>query len=85
MMASTEIQNTAPGPYSDRSKNNPAYSEEIGENLGPLARDLLVNYSKIPPEDLEDHVKKIVTSPSSAETNNIEQNHMTDAVLMTAR
>lgn len=43
-----------------RSKEVPWYSDSIGSKLDGPARDLLVNYSKIPADKVEEHVYKIV-------------------------
>ena len=48
-----------------RSKDSASYVKEPGEKLGVLARDLLENYSGIPPEEVAAHVKKIVMIPCS--------------------
>ncbi|RDW67588.1 hypothetical protein BP6252_08984 [Coleophoma cylindrospora] len=42
-----------------RSKDVPWYSESIGSKLDGAARDLLANYSKIPADQIEEHVYKI--------------------------
>lgn len=65
-MASTEVPSSTPNVVSSRPKDMPrSYSKEPGEKLGVLAQELLENYSKVPPEEVESHVKKIVTPPSS--------------------
>ena len=46
-----------------RGKDVAWYREEIGDKLGVPARELLEQYSKIPPEEVESHVKKIVYLP----------------------
>jgi len=56
-MAITEL-NSAP-KNGGNPKDNSSYSKEPGEKLGELARDLLENYSKVSPEEVENHVKKI--------------------------
>ena len=43
-----------------RSKDVAWYSPSPGEKLGPAARELLENYSRIPSEEVESHVKNIV-------------------------
>ena len=65
-MASTDAPSSAPGTHS-RSKDIASYSKEPGEKLGVLARSLLENYSKVPPEEVETHVKVIVKPPSITE------------------
>jgi hypothetical protein len=58
-MANTDISN-ALDKMKARSKDLPWYSPNPGDKLGPAARQLLENYSRIPPEEVEDHVKRIV-------------------------
>lgn len=41
-----------------RDKDVPWYSEEL--KLGDQARELLENYSRIPADEVETHVRKIV-------------------------
>jgi hypothetical protein len=43
-----------------RDKNNPWYDPKL-KKLGPSGKELLENYSKIPPAEVEDHVYKIVS------------------------
>jgi hypothetical protein len=42
-----------------RDKNVPWYDRKL-KKLGPSVRELLENYSKIPPAEVEDHIYKIV-------------------------
>jgi len=58
-MAQTDIPN-ALEKIEAREKDVPWYNPEIGDKLGASARELLENYSKIPPAEVEDHVYKIV-------------------------
>ncbi|TGO31421.1 hypothetical protein BHYA_0885g00010 [Botrytis hyacinthi] len=47
-------------PISDKySTSKPWYHTTIGKRLGPEARELLENYSHIPPEDVDAHVYKM--------------------------
>lgn len=41
--------------------NVPWYANSIGARLGKSARELLENYSKIPADEVESHVFKIVS------------------------
>jgi hypothetical protein len=41
--------------------NVPWYANSIGTRLGKTARQLLENYSKIPADEVESHVFKIVS------------------------
>lgn len=43
-----------------RSKSFPWYNKSIGESLKPACRELLVKYSKIPEDSLEQHVYEVV-------------------------
>ena len=43
-----------------RDKNVPWYDPKL-KKLGPSARELLENYSKIPPAEVEDHIYKMVS------------------------
>jgi hypothetical protein len=43
-----------------RDKNIPWYDPKL-KKLGPSARELLENYSKIPPAEVEDHIYKMVS------------------------
>ena len=43
-----------------RDKDLPWYYPEL-KKLGPSARELLENYSKIPPAEVEDHIYKMVS------------------------
>ena len=43
-----------------RDKNVPWYDPKL-KKLGPPARELLENYSKIPPAEVEDHIYKMVS------------------------
>jgi hypothetical protein len=43
-----------------RDKNVSWYDPKL-KTLGPSARELLENYSKIPPAEVEDHIYKIVS------------------------
>jgi hypothetical protein len=43
-----------------RGKDVDWYCAEPGDKLGVLARELLEKYSRIPPEEVESHVKEIV-------------------------
>jgi hypothetical protein len=43
-----------------RDKNVPWYDPKL-KKLGPLARELLENYSKILPAEVEDHIYKMVS------------------------
>ena len=43
-----------------KDKNVPWYDPKLKE-LGPSARELLENYSKIPPAEVDDHVYKMVS------------------------
>lgn len=45
-----------PGPMGELT----SYDAKPGEKLGVLSRELLENYSKIPPGQVEDHVIRIV-------------------------
>jgi hypothetical protein len=36
------------------------YNEDVGNKLGPKAREILEEYSKIPADQVESHVSKIV-------------------------
>ena len=60
-MASTELPSSMPNVVGSlRMEMLASYRKEPGEKLGVLARTLLEGYSKIPPDDVESHVKKIV-------------------------
>jgi hypothetical protein len=50
-----------------REKNVPWYNKSIDKNLGPSARELFENYSKIPSAEVEAHVLKIVCFASSSQ------------------
>ncbi len=43
-----------------RDKNVPWYDPKL-KKLGPSGRELLENYSNIPPAEVEDHIHKIVS------------------------
>jgi hypothetical protein len=58
-MTNTDIPN-APAKIEGRSKDVAWYSPSPGGKLGPAARELLENYSRIPSEEVENHVKIIV-------------------------
>ncbi len=58
-MAWTDVQDVE-AKVNAREKNVPWYNPNLENNLGPSARELLENYSKIPPDEVEDHVSKIV-------------------------
>jgi hypothetical protein len=64
-MASTEVPTSVPPVAPEEMPAS--YIKEPREKLGVLARNLLENYSKIPPEEVESHVKKIVKDPSIPE------------------
>lgn len=44
-----------------KDKNSPWYYPKL-KKLGPSARELLENYSKIPLAEVEDHIYKMVSS-----------------------
>lgn len=46
------------------STSKPWYHTTIGKRLGPEARELLENYSHIPPEEVDAHVYKMVCNIS---------------------
>ena len=58
-MASTDTPNATP-KIGSQAKDISWYSPQAGEKLGVLAQELLENYSRIPPEEMESHVEKIV-------------------------
>jgi hypothetical protein len=60
-MAHTDIPD-ALKKIESREKDVPWYNPEIGNKLGDSAREVLENYSKIPPGKVEEHVYKIVRS-----------------------
>jgi len=60
-MAETDIPD-ALKKIDNRDKGVPWYNPDLGQKLGDSARELLESYSKIPAEDVEDHVYKIVFS-----------------------
>ncbi|KAG0650565.1 Methyltransferase trt5 [Hyphodiscus hymeniophilus] len=57
-MATTSIPSSDPQAFG-RSKDVSSYRQEPGEKLGALARELLEDYSKVSPEEVESHVKNI--------------------------
>ena len=58
-MAQTDIPD-APKKIDNRDKDVPWYNPNLGQKLGDSARELLESYSKIPADDVEDHVYRIV-------------------------
>ena len=60
-MAETDIPD-AETKIANREKDVPWYNPHLGKKLGDSVRELLETYSKIPAEDVEDHVYKIVFS-----------------------
>lgn len=58
-MAHPNSPDAAEKVYS-RDKGVSWYSESVGTKLEGPARELLEKYSKIPPEEVENHVYKIV-------------------------
>ncbi|KAF7877448.1 hypothetical protein EAF04_001125 [Stromatinia cepivora] len=57
---STKLQSTPTSPITDKySTSKPWYHTTIGKRLGPEARELLENYSHIPPEEVDAHVYKM--------------------------
>jgi hypothetical protein len=59
-MAWTDVKNVEE-KINAREKDVPWYNPSIENKLGPSARELLENYNKIPPAEVEDHVYKIVS------------------------
>ncbi|KAF4634146.1 hypothetical protein G7Y89_g3962 [Cudoniella acicularis] len=57
-MAETDIPN-ASTKIANRAKDVPWYNPDIGNKLGDSARELLETYSKIPADEVEEHVYKI--------------------------
>ena len=51
----------ASGVASGDNRDAPWYAETIERKLGQPARELLENYSKIPADEIEGHVLKIVS------------------------
>lgn len=49
------------GVASGDNRDAPWYAENIGKKLGKSARKLLENYSKIPADEFEDQILKIVS------------------------
>lgn len=45
------------------SKDVDWYHPDVQSNIGPEMRDLLLNYSKIPADDLVAHITKVVCLP----------------------
>jgi hypothetical protein len=60
-MAETDIPD-ALAKIDNRDKDVLWYNPNLGKKLGDSARELLESYSKIPAEDVENHVYKIVFS-----------------------
>jgi hypothetical protein len=60
-MAETNIPN-AKEKINLREKDVPWYSESIDSKITPQARQLLEEYSHIPPAEVEDHVLSIVSA-----------------------
>lgn len=59
-MAQTDIPD-AKTKIANRDNDVPWYNPNLGRKLGDSARELLENYSKIPAEEVEEHVYKIVS------------------------
>ena len=49
-----------------RSKNVPWFQPKIGSSLTPAGRQLLETYSGVDPSDIENHLHKIVGTPTSS-------------------
>ena len=58
-MASADTPN-ATSKSGSRATDISSYCPQAVEKLGKLARELLEDYSRIPPEEVESHVNKIV-------------------------
>jgi len=58
-MAQTDIPN-ATEKIQERSTDVPWFYQSIGDKLGPSPREVLEHYSKIPADEVEAHVYKIV-------------------------
>lgn len=48
------------------SKDVAWYNPDVESNIRPEMRDLLLNYSKIPAEDLVGHITKVVCKPKTS-------------------
>lgn len=48
------------GKIDKRSKDVPWYNSDMGNKLGVSARELLEKYSKIPADEVENHVYSVV-------------------------
>ena len=59
-MAASEVLQSG---KSQPSKDVAWYNPDIQNNIRPEMRDLLLNYSKIPAEDLVAHISKVVRWP----------------------
>ena len=57
-MANTDIPD-AMARIDARAKDVPWYKPSVGDKLGTPARELLENYSKIPPEEVASHIEKL--------------------------
>jgi hypothetical protein len=78
-MANTDIPN-ALEKIEKRTKDVPWYNHEIGSKLGDSARDLLENYSHIPPAEVESHVYAVV----SINVPSFESHYRLDCILKNA-
>ena len=51
-----------PAKIAARDKDVPWYVEDVGKKLGDTGRELFEKYSKIPADEVEAHIQKVVSA-----------------------
>ena len=77
-MSPTAPQTDKQAQKDQSSKDVRWYHKEIGPQFNPLFRELLENYSHIPPEEVESHIHTIVSStrPISSVVTKLRRTHV---------